>query len=79
MDVQRYSTAQAGYVTTDAGVFAARLALGKHTYTFTGRAQPNSPTGTWEFQKLSATTIRQLPTGPEFQRVKHDDLSTIKH
>lgn len=79
VDVQRYSQAQAGYVTANAGIFAARLALGKHTYTFTGRAQPNAPVNTWKFQKLSATKIKQLPSGPDFRLVKNDDLETIKH
>ncbi|WP_203623555.1 hypothetical protein [Lacticaseibacillus sp. 866-1] len=79
VDVQRYSQAQAGYATASAGVFAARLVLRKHTYTFTGRAQPNAQSSTWVFQKLSATKIKQLPDGPLFRQVKNDDLSTIKH
>lgn len=79
IDVQRYTAAQAGYATASAGVFAASLTLNQDTYTFSGKAQPNATSATWQFKKLSRTRIQQLPAGPVFRRVKNDDLTTIDH
>lgn len=78
LDVQQYAKDQAAYTTTNAGVFAAKLTLTKHTYTFTGTPQPHAKLATWQFKKLATTRIKQLPDGPVFRRVKDDDLTTLK-
>lgn len=69
----------ADFVTSRAGVFNAQLATSGSTYTLTGTAQPNAASGTVRFEKRGAKTIRQLPDGPTYRRVKNDDLSTVSH
>lgn len=76
MDVQT-SAAGADFASTDAGIFDAKITVSEMTYTIQGTAQPHAASAQVQFKKLSNTMIQQLPDGPRYQRVKHDDLNAV--
>ncbi|WP_179394374.1 hypothetical protein [Lacticaseibacillus absianus] len=76
-DIQRREPG-ADFTSAAEGIFNATLTTSGSTYTLSGTAQPNAAGSTLQFEKLSATKIRQLPDGPTFKRVRNDDRRTIQ-
>ncbi|WP_390407634.1 hypothetical protein [Lacticaseibacillus jixiensis] len=71
------SQAGADFATTQAGIFEATLTVSGMTYTIQGTAQANAASNQVQFKKISNTLIQQLPNGPRYKRVKHDDLNAV--